>query len=536
MRGSRRAQHILLIDDSADDRAKIRSALVQGDPTRRYRFREATNGEEGLRICRETNDPPIDCVIVDMQMPRVNGPEFLRALKGDDDYPQLPVVVLTGSSSSRDSGDALQQGAQDYVTKDSIYPSVLFRVVDNAIERHQLLRELNESRLAANQANQAKSAMIGNISHEIRTPMTAVLGLCDVLLEQDPSDHQSNLLQMIRENGEYLVEIVNDLLDLSKLEAGGVTIDREPMLLRHLFSRTVGLMQVRAKENETTLSLEMADDVPEAIVSDSVRIRQVFLNLASNAIKFSPGASVRVRVGTKASVSDETKLFVEVIDSGVGIPNEDIERIFQPFVQSESKKRAKSVGGTGLGLAISRRLIEMLDGKLNVTSEVGQGSTFAFEFPCEVCDPSRVESVKNSTRLSKAVEELLDGCEILVAEDTRATQVLLAMTLQSVGCVVTMVQNGHELLENYHANPGRYRAILTDIQMPGMDGLEATERLRQAGCQLPIVVLTADAVGATRREAESAGATDILTKPIDRQALLEVMARHCEAESCEESS
>lgn len=530
---TRLVQRIVLIDDSEEDRARIRAALMQGNPSRRYLFREAADGAEGLKLCQSSDDWPIDCVIIDVHMPRITGPEFLKMLREPHDFPILPVVVLTGSSLNTDAGMTLQLGAQDYVTKDSIYPSVLFRVVDNAIERHQLLRELHKSRVAAEAANRAKSAMVGNISHEIRTPMTAVMGLCDLLLESDLNESQMNLLRMVRENGEYLMEIVNDLLDISKLEAGGIEIAPVPFNLRGLLNRLVELMRVRSAENHSTLNLAIADDVPEAIESDPIRLRQIILNLVGNAIKFSPGGTVWIRVSVVHANSGD-QLQIEVVDTGVGIPKDDFEKIFQPFVQSESKGRARSVGGTGLGLAICRRLVGMLGGELTVSSEIGVGSNFAFQFPLLRSDVSSVEPAIVRKNLTASVEELLDGCAVLVAEDTRATQVLITRILESVGGQVSMAMNGEELVRSYIEAPKRFKVIITDIQMPGTDGLEATRQLRKHGCQLPIIVLTADAISETRAAAELAGATDILTKPIDRTKLLETIARYCDEEPCNE--
>ena len=537
-----RIQRILLIDDCEEDRARIRSALMRGAPRRRYQFREANNGAEGLEICQDCEDWPIDCVIMDMNMPQLSGPEFLQLLREPYDFPILPVVVLTGSTMHEDAGDTLQLGAQDYVTKDSIYPSVLFRVVDNAIERHQLLKELHQSRIAADAANRAKSAMVGNISHEIRTPMTAVMGLCEVLLDTDISEDQENLLHMIRDNGEYLVEIVNDLLDISKLEAGGLEIEHEPFHLREMLQRTITLMDVRAKENQTTLKLDIADDVPSAILSDPIRIRQIALNLVSNAIKFSPQKEVTVQVTCQtvdeavtqpSGESTNERLRVDVIDTGIGIVKDDLERIFEPFVQSESNGRAKPVGGTGLGLAICRRLVDLLGGELTVESTFGSGSTFTFQVPLYRSAAEQAEAERKPRMLSAKIEDLLADCPILVAEDARATRVLLRRVLEKVGSVVTIVSDGQQLIDRYLESPNEFQVIITDIQMPVVDGLDATRQLRDHGCELPIVVLTADVISETREHAVQAGATDILTKPINRTALLETVAGYCD-EDCDE--
>ncbi|MDM4015411.1 response regulator [Roseiconus lacunae] len=523
-----RVQRILLIDDCEEDRARVRSALMQGAPERRYHFLEADNGESGLELCLNQSDP-IDCVIVDLHMPRLSGNDFLEQIRRPTGVPMIPIVVLTGSTMNNDAGESLQLGAQDYITKDSIYPSVLFRVVDNAIERHELLKEVHESRQSADAANQAKSSLVGSISHEIRTPMTAVLGICELLLESDLSVDQEELVRTMRDNGQYLVEILNDLLDLSKLEAGKLEVDEEAFELRQLFARSIELMRVRAKENKTTLSLDFDESLPAVVSADPIRVRQVVLNLISNAIKFCPGGDVNVRVRTQADKPSNPFFLVEVVDNGCGIPRHDLERIFLPFIQSETKGKAKTGGGTGLGLAICRRLVMLMGGSMHVESEVDQGSTFSFTVPLRPAEmPAPAESERPP--LSASIEELLQDCKFLIAEDTAATQMILKRIIEAAGGKTDIVASGVELLDRVRSQPNEFTAVITDIQMPEMDGLEATEKIRQFNSTIPIVVLTADAVSETKQQASAAGANDVLTKPIVRRDLLETLARYCDIE------
>lgn len=529
---SRRVQRILLIDDSPEDRARVRAALIEGAPTRRYHFREAVNGESGIMACQREDDWEIDCIITDVHMPKVSGTEFLKLVQDPDGIPKYPIVVLTGSSVDHDSNQVLQLGAQDYITKDSIYPSILFRVVDNAIERHRLTQELHASRIAADSASRAKSAMIGNISHEIRTPMTAVMGLTELLLDDSLTDDQVNLLQMIRDNGAYLIEIVNDLLDLSKLEAGKLEVETQPVDLPRTLHRVIQLLKVRATELDTELHLHVAPDVPKSIESDPIRLRQILINIVGNAIKFSPGGKVIISVSVEAPNNEKPLVNFQVEDNGVGIAHEDLETIFEPFVQSEQKGRAKAIGGTGLGLAICRRLVALLGGKMSVESQLGKGSSFGFTVPLIVAEAPPLTSKAAKQVVNTPVEEVLAGCEFLVAEDTLATQVLLKRIIEKVGGVVEVVDNGNSLLKAASAHSNKYAAIITDIQMPGLDGLEVTRILRQQNYKTPIIVLTADALSETREMALEAGASEILTKPIDRKELLNTLARYCDNSDC----
>lgn len=516
-------QRIVLIDDSAEDRARLRSALIKGAPARRYHFREASNGEDGLALCRHDPDWEVDCIITDVQMPRMSGLDLLRQLREEgEDFLPVPVIVLTGTSTAlEEASQALSLGAQDYITKQGIHYSMLFRSIDNAIERHAMLRRLRQSEKDAEAANRAKSALIGNISHEIRTPMTAVMGLCDVLMDEPLPERCLPLLKMIHDNGSYLVEIVNDLLDLSKIEAGMLELDSETVFLNQFLDELITLMRFRAEENRTELEL-IADGLPTAIETDSVRLRQILLNLLSNAIKFTPNGQVQLSV--TASRQPEPQLQFVVSDTGCGIAPDDQEAIFQPFIQS-NRGTARSKLGTGLGLSICRRLSEALGGQIRVESQLDHGSRFTVTIPWRDSTSLQLDEMKSPSR---SLNEILDGCEVLVAEDTPATQLLIRHFIEKEGGNVTMVENGVQMIHAVQQMPDHFKVIVTDVQMPEMGGLEATERLRSLGCQIPIVVLTADALAETREEAFRLGADEVVTKPISRDFLLSRIAFLCE--------
>lgn len=529
MNRNNRTQRIVLIDDSAEDRARLRAALLKGAPWRRYQFREADNGVDGLELCRPDPDWPIDCIITDVQMPRMSGLDILRQLKNEEqDFLPVPVIVLTGTSTAEDeASEALALGAQDYITKDGIHYTTVFRSIDNAIERHAMLQQLRRSERAAEAANRAKSALIGNISHEIRTPMTAVLGLSEVLLSEDIPDQHRPLLRMIRDNGAYLVEIVNDLLDLSKIEAGMLEIEPEPILLNDFLEDLISLMQVRAEENKTRLQLTR-NDLPDAIQTDSVRLRQILLNLISNAIKFTPDGQVELSVSRGDTESPSLRFSVK--DSGCGIPVEDQEAIFHPFTQS-GQTGSRRVAGTGLGLSICRRLCDAMRGQISLESTVGEGSVFTVLLPLTEASADDVKKVTLESP-SRTVEEILAGCHVLVAEDTPATQVLIQHFIQKEGGSITLVNDGQELVDEVAANPDRYQVIVSDVQMPVLNGLEATRKIRDLGCTTPIIILTADALAETREIAMVSGANEVVTKPIHRELFLSRIAVLCEQNEC----
>jgi len=520
-------QRVLLIDDSPEDRAMIRSALVRGGVDRRYEFLEATDPSAGLKVCNDEANLPIDCIIVDFHMPQMTGVELLQELL-DGDIPRFPVIVLTGSSGTAQASQALQAGAQDYLTKDAIYPVVLSRLVDNAIERYALMKRLKTSERAADSANRAKSALIGNISHEIRTPMTAVLGLCDVLLESTLNDDQRNLLSMIRDNGSYLVEIVNDLLDISKMEADMLEIRPLAIELGEFLKDLISIMEVRANENGTNLEADIGQGLPGWILVDPIRLRQILLNLLSNAIKFTPNGLVRLQAHCGGNESQRLIRFV-IEDTGCGIPQEDLENIFLPFMQSGTDLVRRS-RGTGLGLSICRRLIVAMGGRIDVESVVDTGSKFTVSLPLVEAHEAMAEQSQQVYSLSRSVEEILQRREVVVAEDTRATQVLMRRFIEAAGGRVTVVEDGQQLVDHVREHHNQIAVVITDVQMPIRDGLTATREIREFDTATPVLVLTADALAETRTEAIEAGADDVITKPIDREKFLEALAHWCEFE------
>lgn len=516
-------QRIILVDDSEEDRARVRSALLRGAPMRRYLFREATNGADGLKLIQSDDDWPADCVIIDIDMPVMNGMDFLAEITDDEgSLSPVPVIVLTGSSEIDNARSALQGGAQDYITKDAIYPEVLHRTVDNAIERHKMMCKLRESERAADAANRAKSTLIGNISHEIRTPMTAVVGLAELLLGQSLDQEQQHMVEMIRDNGRYLVEIVSDLLDLTKMEAGMLKLSPEPTELRPFLEQTAQLMSVRARDNDTQLTLSTDESLPTASSLDPIRLRQVLLNLLGNAIKFTPSGSVSLEAD-RAKDTNGMKLRFRVKDTGCGMKAEDLESIFHPFSQAGENK-TEQARGTGLGLAICRRLVKAMGGRINVQSELGAGSCFELVIPYR-----ETKALRHTVTPTPSPSEnfSLHHRKIVVAEDIRATRYVITKLLEGVGAQVTVVEDGQQLLDLVHDGFDA-DVIVTDLQMPRVGGLEVARQLRAQLIQTPVIVLTADAISETRDAALSAGANDLVTKPIDSAELLQTLQRWCE--------
>ncbi|QDU93092.1 chemotaxis protein CheB [Lignipirellula cremea] len=391
------------------------------------------------------------------------------------------------------------------------------------------LQELEKARAAAEAASAAKSAFLANMSHEIRTPMTTILGLTELLLANETQPDPRKSLQIIRRSGNYLAELVNDILDLSKIEAGKLEIDHTRTSPTHLLLDVCDLMAARAEESGLNFEVSFASSMPETILTDPVRVRQILINLIGNAIKFT--ATGGVNVTTMLLEQDPPRLEIQVKDTGMGVSVNEAERLFQPFTQAD-ESTTRRFGGTGLGLAISKRLAQALGGDISVHSEVGQGSTFTARIavgPLDDVPRVRAEEVARTRTDDSASSAPLDlSCRILLAEDTRGIQFLLTRLLESHNAQVTVANNGVEALARMaDCDPDApYDLILMDMHMPEMDGYQTVAQLRKQGCRIPIIALTASAMRGDREHCLSIGCDDYLAKPIDQAELTAIIRKY----------
>jgi signal transduction histidine kinase len=400
--------------------------------------------------------------------------------------------------------------------------SFAYEVTDQVIAR----REVERLARAAEAANITKSQFLANMSHEIRTPLGVILGFADLALDpgQTPDDQRS-YLQGIKRNGQQLLEILGDILDLSKIEANKLEIEQVAFSLGGLLEDLAALLGLRAREKGIGLRFVKEASLPAFIRTDPTRLRQIFVNLIGNAIKFTERGEVSITCAALPAAPGRATQTLEFVveDTGIGISPEQHRKLFQPFVQADSSMTRK-FGGTGLGLLLSQQLARALDGDLQMQrSELGKGSSFRFTIAAEAVASQPISAPPAAAPTAPTLEDRapLAGMKILLVEDSEDNQTLVSRYLKGAGAHVELADNGLDAVEA--AMDGDQDVILMDIQMPILDGHEATARLRQAGYARPIVALTAHAMRDERERALKGGFDDYLTKPLQRAALIKTL-------------
>jgi len=403
----------------------------------------------------------------------------------------------------------------------------VFAAARDVTERKRVEVELKQARAAAESASRTKSDFLASMSHEIRTPMNALMGIADLLAKTTLSPEQDKYVQIFRRAGDNLLNLVNDILDLSKVEASQLELEQTGFSLTELLEKVHEMVLVRAHEKGLQLVLEIAPDVRTELVGDPTRLQQVLLNLLGNAIKFTEAGEVTLRVTVDANANVPTALVFTVTDTGIGIPESKMEQVFERFTQADSST-TRRFGGSGLGLTISRRLVELMGGRIWATSVVGNGSTFSFAVPFEAASgPIR----RAEALIGDGDDRILPALRILLVEDSLDNCTIAVAYLEDTPYVVEHAENGAIACEMFET--GNYDLVLMDRQMPVMDGLTATRTIRgwestNGRAPTPIIALTASALKGDREKCLAAGCTGFLTKPIKQHVLLQAI-RDCTA-------
>ncbi len=436
---------------------------------------------------------------------------------------------------------------KDDVTERKLADDALRRSKESLAQHVQALKAANQALQEVNRiaesATRSKSEFLASMSHEIRTPMTAILGFAEVLAGTEVTPEQDDAIQTIQRNGEHLLALINEILDLSKIEAGKLSVEKISVDPVALVEEGVGLMRLRADRKHLPLQLEFGGPIPATIITDPTRLRQILVNLVGNAIKFTEAGRVRVRAQMSSQGGDSPTIEFQVADSGLGITDQQLAGLFQPFQQADAST-TRHYGGTGLGLAISRRLAELLGGGLTASSSPDSGSTFTLTIatgplenvPMRQYESNGVAKIGSSRSAAGDAPPSL-ACRILLAEDGPDNQRLICRLLRKAGAAVEVAENGRDAMERALATrrdgtgdtgneaSGEFDVIVMDMQMPVVDGYTATRELRARGYSRPIIALTARAMKDDERKCLEAGCDAYLSKPVNRQTLIAVVAQ-----------
>jgi len=514
---------VLIVDDRIKNIIVLEEMLSDLD----IEMVRASSGQEAIE---KASSIEFAIVLMDVRMPGMDGFETVERIRQDPQNELLPIIYITAFYNEdyyRVKG--IKTGAVDFITK-PIIPDILIGKVtvfikiyrqrknleEEIVWRERIEKDLKKAKELAEDATRAKQKFLSTMSHEIRTPLNAIINTVNLLKEEDPREDQAESLDILKFSADNLLQIVNDILDYSKIGAGKVEFEKVEFELGKLINGVKQSFDYETKRRNLTIDVLLDKTIPPVIIGDSIRLTQILINLVGNAVKFTEKGSITIEAKPTQKHHSQIDIGFFVIDTGIGIPEDKLDVIFESFTQASSSTTRK-YGGTGLGLAITQKLVELQGGELKVKSQVCKGSTFSFSLPFLVSDKTHVEE----DALLKTSFHSLKGLRVLVVEDNLVNQKIVSKYLTKWESKIDIAENGRVAVELVAKN--RYDIVLMDLHMPEMSGYEATLKIRAMKDdyfkELPIIALTASVFLEDREKIFEFGMTGFITKPFNPKEL-----------------
>lgn len=537
--------NILIVDDTPENLQVLSATLCD----RGYKVRGVINGKMAIRAAMSGSP---DLILLDIKMPEMNGYEVCAQLKAEPQTSEIPVIFISALDEVLDKVKAFQIGGVDYITKPFQVEEVLARVehqvtikrlqkelIARNIELQQEIIERKKAEEIAAAASKAKSQFVANMSHELRTPLNAILGFTQVMSRDSSLSHENiENLRIINRSGQHLLELINDVLDLSKIEAGIVALDESSFDLYQLLDNLEEMFQIKAETKNLQLKFSVESHVPQYIKTDEKKLRVCLINLLGNSIKFTENGgeillcvslentlhSAESEINYNSTSTEQCLISFEVQDTGVGIAVAEIDTLFNAFVQTEAGRKAAD--GTGLGLTITKKYVQIMDGNIGVNSILGEGTTFKFHIKISPAVSSEISITKLQRVLGIEAEQPV--YRILAVDDNMENRLLLVKMLQPIGFEVREAENGRQAIEIWES--WQPDLIWLDTRMPVMDGFEAVIEIRakekNTRSHTVVIALTASVFEERKGEIITAGCDDFVRKPFQEQIIFEKMAQY----------